>query len=128
MTPQVGRILVVDDDGAIRTVTQATLELLGGFSVVTAASGEEAIEKCRDEVFDLLLIDVMMPNLDGPSTIRLLKRSDQLPPIPFAFLTAKVQPEARESLLALGALAVIAKPFDPAQLIETVRLLIADQT
>ncbi len=124
MTPQSrGRILIVDDDAAIRTVTETTLDLLGRLPVLSVASGQDAIERCRQETFDLILIDVMMPDLDGPATIRSLRHHDLLGDTPFAFLTAKVHGEARESLLALGAAEVIAKPFDPAALVETVRSL-----
>jgi len=124
-TPTAGRILVVDDDEAIGAVTQATLELLGGLSVAIATSGDRAMAMCRDEEFDLILIDVMMPNLDGPSTIRRLQGSGLLERTPFAFLTAKVQPDAREALLSLGAAEVIAKPFDLTSLVEVVRRLLA---
>lgn len=124
MKPQHNRILIVDDDSAIRIVTEATLGHLGGFEVTTAESGRAAVELCRHESFDLILIDVMMPRLDGPATVRILRDEGLLGTVPFAFLTAKVQSDARETLLGLGATEVIAKPFDPTSLVETARQLI----
>lgn len=117
-------ILLVDDDPAVRAVTEASLSVLGGFEVTSTSEGEEAIELCRGSRFDLVLIDVMMPRLDGPATIRVMKDEDLLGSTPFVFLTAKVHSESRDTLLALGAAQVIAKPFEPVELIEQIRSLI----
>lgn len=124
MNPQPNRILIVDDDAAIRVVTEATLDHLGGFDVTAAPHGEAAVDICRRASFDLILIDVMMPRLDGPATIRILQQENLLADTPFAFLTAKVHSEAHEPLIALGAVGVIAKPFDPMSLVDVVRNLI----
>jgi two-component system, OmpR family, response regulator len=115
------RILLVDDDPAIRAVTEATLRVIGGFDVTSAPGGERAIDICREQGFDLLLIDVMMPHIDGPATIRAMRSEDLLDSMPFVFLTAKVDSESRDALLSLGAARVIAKPFDPAELVEQIR-------
>ena len=117
-------ILLVDDDPAVRAVTEASLRVLGGFVVTSAPGGAQAIELCRGSRFDLVLIDVMMPLLDGPATIRAMKTENLLDTTPFVFLTAKVHPEAQDALLSLGATRVIAKPFEPEALVEQIRSLI----
>jgi CheY-like chemotaxis protein len=108
-----GRLLLVDDDDAIREIAQVSLERVGGWVVVAAASGGEAIEIAESSgIFDLVLLDVMMPGIDGPTTLGRLR--GPLPAdVPIIFLTAKLQPADRKRLRALGAAGVIAKPFDP---------------
>ena len=122
--PDEFRILLVDDDPAVRMVTEATLTVLGEFTVTAVDGGDKAIEMCRTDSFDLILIDVMMPNLDGPATIRQLKSAGLLRSTPFVFLTAKVQEDARHSLMTTGAIGVLAKPFDPTELVSTIDGLI----
>ena len=117
-------VLLVDDDPAVRAVTEASLRVLGGFEVTPAPGGAQAIELCRGSRFDLVLIDVMMPLLDGPATIRAMKTENLLDTTPFVFLTAKVHPEAQDALLSLGATRVIAKPFEPEALVEQIRSVI----
>jgi CheY-like chemotaxis protein len=108
------RLLLVDDAEDIRAIACISLERLGGWSVVPAASGAAALQAVRsDGPFDAVLLDVMMPGLDGPSTLARL-RADGLPAeVPVVFLTAKTQVADRERLACLGAAGVITKPFDP---------------
>ncbi len=108
------RLLLVEDDEGIRAIARMSLERIGGWSVEEAASGEEALRILASGAsFDVLVMDVMMPGLDGPATWRRLQREELAASTPVVFLTAKVQRAERERLDALGATGVIAKPFDP---------------
>lgn len=108
------RLLLVDDDQDIRAVACMTLERLGGWEVVSVASGSEALVCARASgSFDAVLLDVMMPGMDGPSTLLALQAEGLVANTPIVFLTAKVQAAEREHLISIGAAGVIAKPFDP---------------
>jgi two-component system OmpR family response regulator len=109
-------ILYVDDDPDICRVVQATLRLVPGLNVQTADSGQRAIDLAYELRPDLVLMDVMMPGLDGPSTFKRLRESTLLKEIPVIFMTAKVLPAEIAQLLQLGAIGVIVKPFDPLKL------------
>ena len=111
------RVLVVDDDDDIRAIAQLSLERIGGWTVMTASSGDEAVELAASEgPFTVVLLDVMMPGSDGPATLERLRSGPLDARTPIVFLTAKVQPADRQRLYELGAAGVIAKPFDPTQL------------
>jgi CheY-like chemotaxis protein len=108
------RLLLVEDDESIREIAHLSLERIGGWSVVDAANGEDALRMfTAGETFAAVLMDVMMPGLDGPTTLRRLQDDELLADTPVVFLTAKTQTVERERLNALGAAGVIAKPFDP---------------
>jgi CheY-like chemotaxis protein len=107
------RILVVDDDDAIREVAQATLELIGGWQVDCAGSGSEALTIAAQSPPDAILLDVMMPGMDGPATFRLLQADPRTAPVPVVLLTAKVQAWERRQWASLGVAGVLTKPFDP---------------
>jgi two-component system, OmpR family, response regulator len=109
-------VLYVDDDPDICRVVQATLELVPGLTVHTAESGARAIDLAFELRPDLMLMDVMMPGLDGPSTFGLMRENRLLRGIPVIFMTAKVLPTEIGQLLELGAIGVIVKPFDPLKL------------
>ena len=113
-------ILLVDDEDDIRDVAQLAFESAGDFVVDTAHNGRAGLEKARTLKPDLILLDVMMPELDGPHTLALLRESPETQEIPVIFLTAKVQTADKRNLLALGARGIIAKPFDPLLLPEQV--------
>ena len=113
-------VLYVDDDSDICEVVQATLCLIAGLNVHTAGSGEQAIDLAYEVRPDLILMDVMMPGLDGPSTLKRIRGHALLAHIPVIFLTAKVLPAEIARLLQLGALGVIGKPFDPMKLCDEV--------
>jgi CheY-like chemotaxis protein len=108
------RVLLVDDEDDIREVAQLSLESVGGWDVVPARSGAEAISTASGESFDAILLDVMMPELDGPTTLERLRAAGVETPV--VFLTAKVQPGDRRELEATGAAGILAKPFDPMRL------------
>jgi CheY-like chemotaxis protein len=113
-------VLLIDDEDDIREVAALAFETGGDFEVLTASGGTEGVQKALASQPDVILLDVMMPELDGPATFALLQRSEQTRHIPVIFLTAKVQPADRRKLVSLGARGIIAKPFDPLQLPETV--------
>ncbi|HEY0514736.1 MAG TPA: response regulator [Thermoanaerobaculia bacterium] len=114
------RILFVEDDPDIRMVATMALEAVGGFSVAACGSGMEAVSRFDEVAPDLVLLDVMMPGMDGPETLAALRR---LPGggIPVIFMTARVQANEIAGYREMGAVDVIAKPFDPMTLSETVR-------
>ena len=95
--------------------------IMEGFNLEVCSSGKEALEKAEDFKPHLLLLDVMMPGMDGPSTLAELKKLPGLRDTPAIFMTAKVQPQEVEQLFTYGAIDVIAKPFDPMTLAETIR-------
>lgn len=117
------RILYVEDEADIRAVAQLALESVGGFTVKTCSSGEEALREAVAFTPDLILLDVMMPGMDGPSTLKALRDLPALSEVPVAFMTAKVQPAEIEHFKSLGAREVIAKPFDPMTLADQVRAI-----
>jgi CheY-like chemotaxis protein len=107
------RILLVDDEDDIRTVARMSLERVAGWTVLTASSGAEGCAVAAAEQPDAIVLDVMMPGQDGPATLTQLREDPATASIPVVFLTAKVQVAERERLQAMGALGVVAKPFDP---------------
>lgn len=115
--------LIVDDDDGIRSVVDIALGLVGGFDVTEATSGEEALRLLEDHRFDVIVLDVMMPGLDGPSTLTRIRQLSNGASVPVVFLTAKAQPHERRSLKALGVNGVITKPFDPLSLADELRTL-----
>ncbi|MBA3032279.1 MAG: response regulator [Gammaproteobacteria bacterium] len=117
------KILYVDDEPDIRTIVQFALEDEVGLELKLCASGQEALDLLAHYRPDLILLDVMMPGLDGPSTLQHLRALPGLAHVPVAFVTAKVQAQEVAGLKALGATAVIAKPFDPMSLPDQVRTL-----
>ena len=118
------RILYVDDEADLREIAVMSLELDPEFDVRTAASGEDALELARQCQPALILLDVMMPGLDGPATLGVLRDDPATREILAAFITAKTHPRHVTDLKALGAVAVLAKPFDPMSLAGTVRALL----
>ncbi len=115
------RILYVEDDPDIQTVAKFALEVVGGFIVKVCSSGEHALAEAELFCPDLILLDVMMPAMDGPQTMAALRLLGPLQQVPVVFMTAKVQPQEVNQLTSLGAESVIAKPFDPMTLSSQVR-------
>jgi two-component system OmpR family response regulator len=115
-TRKIASVLYVDDDPDICEVVKTTLCLIAGLDVHTAGSGEQAIDLAFELRPDLVLMDVMMPGLDGPSTLKRMRGHALLADIPVIFLTAKVLPAEVARFLQLGAIGVIGKPFDPLKL------------
>ncbi|MBK6849634.1 MAG: response regulator [Proteobacteria bacterium] len=123
MIPQ--RIVLVDDEPDIRTVAEIALSAVGGWEVRLAASGEEALAHLAAAEADLILIDVMMPGMDGFTVLSRLRSDPRWVKLPAIFMTAKVQPREVAQYLALGACGVIPKPFDPMELPQQIRALVA---
>jgi two-component system OmpR family response regulator len=120
------RILVVDDDPDIRHVAALGLSRVGGFAVVEAASGEEALALAAlAPQPDAVLLDVMMPGLDGPDTLARLREDPRTAAIPVVFLTAKALKSETGRLRGLGACGVLTKPFDPMRLAADLRAILA---
>lgn len=118
------KILYVEDDLDIQAVAQIALEVVGGFTLKTCSSGAEAIAAIEQGfVPDLLLLDVMMPNMDGPTTLAELRKRAATATTPVIFMTAKVQSSEQDYYFTLGAIGVIAKPFDPMALAGQARAL-----
>jgi two-component system, OmpR family, response regulator len=115
------RILYVEDDPDIQQIAVMVLETIAGFNLKACSSGAEALEYAIAFQPDLILLDVMMPGMDGPETLRELRKLPQLQQTPTVFMTAKVQPQEVQEYLAMGALGVIAKPFDPMSLADELR-------
>ena len=107
------RVLIVDDDDAIREVAQTSLELVAGWEVEVASSGAQALGLAAADPPDAILLDVMMPSMDGPTTFASLQADPRTRHVPVVLLTAKVQPAERRRWERLGVAGVLAKPFDP---------------
>jgi CheY-like chemotaxis protein len=114
------KILLVDDEDDIREVAQMSLEMTAGWEVFTASSGAEGVRMAAAERPDAILLDVMMPGMDGPATARALKADAQTAEIPIILLTAKVQAADRRRFDDLGVAGILAKPFDPMSLADDV--------
>jgi CheY-like chemotaxis protein len=110
------RVLIVDDDKTIQEVAQMCLELVGGWNVEVASSGLEALRLSAAHPPDAILLDVMMPSMDGPTTFARLQADVRTRSVPVVLLTAKVQPAERRYWEQLGVAGVLAKPFDPLRL------------
>ncbi|MBO9348944.1 response regulator [Chloroflexus sp. MS-CIW-1] len=107
------KILFVEDDPDIQMVAQLALEAVGGYTVQMCSSGKEALAVAEQFAPDLILLDVMMPGMDGPTTLIELRKKPSLTQTPVVFMTARVQRHEIEQYLAMGAADVISKPFDP---------------
>ncbi len=112
------RIMCVDDNVDILTITKFTLEAVAGFSVMTCESAKEALENVDAFDPELIVLDVMMPEIDGPALFRKLRAQPKWDETPIMFMTAKCQAHEVEKLMGLGAIGVIPKPFDPIDLPE----------
>jgi CheY-like chemotaxis protein len=121
------RILLVEDDADIQSVALLALEVVGGFTVLACSSGREALAGAAPFAPDLILLDVMMPELDGPATLAGLRADPKTARVPVIFMTAKVQPHELARYRDLGALNVISKPFDPMTLSDSIREMWAGQ-
>jgi len=107
------RILVIDDAEDIREVAQISLQVVGGWEVLTASSGQEGVAKAIAEQPDAILLDVMMPDQDGPTTFQQLQANSATQHIPVILLTAKALASDRLMFADLGVVSIIAKPFEP---------------
>lgn len=118
---ELNKILYVEDEPDIQAVASIALSDVGGFTLEICSSGKSALEKAVAFKPDLLLLDVMMPEMDGPATLEALRRLPETAQTPAIFMTAKVQTHEVEHFKSLGAIQVVAKPFDPMTLAQTLR-------
>lgn len=114
------RALVIDDDDEVREVARVSLELMAGWHVLAAGSGGEGLALATAERPDVILVDVMMPDMDGAATVEALRATPATRDIPVIMLTAVVQDERWHHLSALGVAGVIAKPFDAIHLADRI--------
>src|SRR5437868_5642101 len=114
------KILVVDDEDNVREVTKMSLEVMGGWEALSASNGADGIAVAEKEQPDAILLDVMMPGMDGPTTFQELQNKESTKHIPVILLTAKVQSTDRARFSELGVAGVLSKPFDPATLFEQI--------
>jgi two-component system, OmpR family, response regulator len=121
MKKSLKRILMIEDEADIRTVATMALEAVGGFEVQACASGAEGLAAAPAANADLVLLDVMMPGMDGPETLAGLRLIPATALTPVIFMTAKVQPREVDAYMALGAVGVIPKPFDPMEVSNEIR-------
>lgn len=107
------KALIIDDEEDVRYVAHLSLGRVGGMTVIEASNGEEGVARARSERPDFILLDMMMPGMDGAATFLALRGSDQTSDIPVVFLTAKAMSSEVQRLKDLGAKGVVLKPFDP---------------
>jgi two-component system alkaline phosphatase synthesis response regulator PhoP len=107
------QLLVIDDESDIREVVQLSLQLTESWTVITANGGAAGMAFAQSATLDAILLDVMMPDMDGPSTLRVLQQQGATKSIPVIFLTAKVQSADRQKFMRLGVRGIISKPFNP---------------
>ena len=122
-TTPLERVLYVEDDPDIREVARLALEVVGGLTILACESGEDALARLAGFAPDLLLLDVMMPGMDGPTLLGRLRQTAAGRDLPAIFMTAKMQPDEVAALEHIGAIGVIPKPFDPMRLTEEVRAI-----
>ncbi|SHK18085.1 Response regulator receiver domain-containing protein [Marinobacter antarcticus] len=115
------RILMIEDEPDIRAVAELALEAIGGFELTACESGQQALEQIGECQPQLIVLDVMMPGMDGPATLKAIRRLPGHAATPAVFMTAKVQSDEVQGYLALGAVGVIPKPFDPLILADQIR-------
>ena len=113
-------VLLIDDEPDIREVVELSLGSVSGWEVLTASSGADGVELASAQRPDVILLDVMMPGLDGPATLDVLRGRDETRAIPVLFMTAKAQAGELTRYASLGVAGVIPKPFDPMTLSDRV--------
>ncbi|PVB59326.1 response regulator [Labrenzia sp. 011] len=119
------KALYVDDDEDIGTIVEMCLDIDGAYEVRCVMSGRDALNTARAWKPDVILLDFMMPEMDGPTTFGFLKKDSETAEIPVIFITAKSMQEDIAKLEALGAVGVISKPFDPTSLASDIRALLS---
>ncbi len=118
------KALIIDDEEDVRYVAHLSLVRVGGMTVIEAASGDEGVARARSERPDFILLDMMMPGMDGAATFHALRASAQTSDIPVVFLTAKAMTSEVRRLKNLGAKGVVLKPFDPMTLASDIRTIL----
>lgn len=115
------RVMHIDDDLSLREVTRMALEAVGGLTVMSCSSGADGLEKLSRFAPQLVLLDVMMPQMDGPQTLHRLRQISGAENLPVVFMTTKTQPQEVQRYQQLGAAGVVSKPFDPMTLADQLR-------
>ena len=123
MESSLKKIILVEDDPDIQLITRLSLEVGGGYEVRVCGSGAEAVQSARAYAPDLILLDFMMPGMDGIATMDALRELPETAAIPVVFFTANAQRQVQQDLLLRGALGVIVKPIEPQALVEQIRML-----
>ena len=118
------KVLIVDDEPDIRTIGILSLTKLAGWTVLESSNGVEALALAREELPDVILLDVMMPGMDGPTTLQQLLADERTAKIPVIFCTAKVLRDEIDAYLRLGAAGVVSKPFDPISLPKEIKMVV----
>lgn len=118
------RILVIDDDDGVREIIQFSLEAAAGWDVSTADSGSEGLAKAKAEQPNAILLDVMMPDMDGAETFQQLQTNPAIQHIPTIFLTAKAKLSDLQQFIDLGVAGVITKPIKAQDLVEQIRSIL----
>lgn len=118
------KILVIDDEDGIREIIQICLEVAAGWEVLTAASGSEGLAIAKQQQPDAILLDVMMPDMDGPTTFRQLQADATTAHIPTILLTAKAKISEQQQFIDLGVTGVITKPFKAQELVDQIRAIL----
>lgn len=120
------KVLIIDDDADIRSIVQISLSHIGGMDVIQAASGIDGVRKAREEHPHVILLDMMMPGMDGVATLAALRSQPATAMTPVIVLTAQAGAHQIRRLTALGAAGVLVKPFDPRTLSGAVRALVKE--
>ena len=123
MSVTLTKILYAEDEPDIQSLAQIALEMVGDYTVKVCNNGQEALDAAEAYAPDLILLDVMMPTMDGPAALAEIRKIPALENVPVIFMTAKVQNQEVEEYKKMGAIDVIAKPFDPMSLSETIQTL-----
>jgi CheY-like chemotaxis protein len=121
--PTLTKILYAEDEPDIQTIAKMALEMMGGYTLKVCNNGQEALNVAETFDPDLILLDVMMPTMDAPAALAEIRKIPALKNVPVIFMTAKVQNQEIEEYRKMGAIDVIAKPFDPMTLSETIEAL-----
>jgi len=119
------KVLIIDDEEDTRSIASMCLTMIGGADVIEAASGSEGLEKAAEESPDVIILDLIMPGMDGVATFKNLRDNPKTVDIPVIFLTVKGMFSEFDRLKSMGALAVLTKPFDPEQLTNQIREILA---
>ena len=117
------KVLHVEDEADILEVTRIALEAVGGLTVQSCSSGMEALKKAPEFMPDLILLDVMMPEMDGPKTLVKLRELSETKDVPVVFMTAKILQTEIEKYKDLGVIDIITKPFDPMALADQLKTI-----
>ena len=123
---EISRVLYVEDDPDIRAIAEIALQDIGGFETALCESGAVAVDTAQSFDPELILLDVMMPGMDGPTTLKALRKLNGMAEVPVIFMTARLQHSEIREYRELGALGVIPKPFDPMTLSDQISQILQD--